>query len=107
MNHDTEEKLRNELIKRKRTAVYFYSPFCGTCKLAGRMLDIVEEMLEQLPLIRCNLNELPGLARKWEIESIPCLVFCEDGEPVGKQYRMGSVDELYSLLLPYHREYSQ
>lgn len=32
--------------------LYLYTPFCGTCQLASKMLTVVEEMLPALPSIK-------------------------------------------------------
>jgi thiol-disulfide isomerase/thioredoxin len=75
-------------------AVYFFTPWCGTCKWGERMLDIVLTIETQVPLFKCNLNYAPDLAQEWKIQSVPCLTFIREGKVTEKLYRMGSVDIL-------------
>ncbi|TVX94643.1 thioredoxin family protein [Paenibacillus agilis] len=54
--------------------LYLYSPLCGTCNVASRMLDVVEHLLPELRFERLNVNEVPDLAQAYQVESVPCLL---------------------------------
>ncbi|MCR8842812.1 thioredoxin family protein [Paenibacillus sp. SC116] len=54
--------------------LYMYSPLCGTCHVASRMLDVVEHLLPELRFERLNVNEAPDLAQEYQVESVPCLI---------------------------------
>ena len=71
--------------------VFLYTPLCGTCMAARKMLDVLYAMDNQLPLYTCNMNLAPELAKAWMIESIPCIVVLKQGRIVEKIYAMGSV----------------
>lgn len=80
-------------------ALFIYTPMCGTCKLAERMLFVAREALSgQLPLYRLNINTAPALAERLQITSVPALfLFC--GEQVtGRHYALHSVGFLYDVL---------
>lgn len=81
-------------------AVFFYAPFCGTCKWAERMLMIVLEMRPALNLFKANLYYMPDLIREWKIESAPCLILVARNAVVKKEYAMRSVGHLYEWLKP-------
>lgn len=81
-----------------KIAVLFYTPLCGTCKLAERMLDIAMAAGISTPLYKANINFTPRLREKWQIESIPCLLVLKNGSPILKEYAMKSVDHLHSIL---------
>ncbi|UKS29031.1 thioredoxin family protein [Paenibacillus sp. HWE-109] len=81
-------------------AVFLYTPFCGTCKITERMLDIIMTMQPALPLVKSNINFLPQISREWQITSVPCIVILEAGKEKEMMYRMQSVDELYRRLMP-------
>jgi len=66
-----------ELLARegKPLAVFFYTPLCGTCKAARRMLEIAAHMLPaDLDVVTCNVNFMPGIVRKFHISSVPALL---------------------------------
>lgn len=82
-------------IKEERTGcVYLYTPFCGTCQVAAKMLSVVEEMLPHIKFSKINLNYEQGLAQDWQIESVPCLVFINNGHVESKMYTFHSVPYL-------------
>ncbi|MHA6482930.1 thioredoxin family protein [Paenibacillus sp. strain BS8-2] len=81
-----------------RTAVLFTTPLCGTCKVAERMLEVVEAAGANYPLYKTNINFTPRLRDQWQIASVPCLLLVRNGKLVSKEYAMRSVDYLYGLL---------
>jgi hypothetical protein len=81
-------------------AVFLYTPFCGTCKLTERMLNIILVIEPEIPMYKSNINFLPQLVRDWQIRSVPCIVIIEADGQQQFIYRMGSVDELYNNLKP-------
>ncbi|WP_246946120.1 thioredoxin family protein [Bacillus pinisoli] len=81
-----------------RVALFLYTPLCGTCKVAERMLHVVENLVTEYPIRKINLNYFPDLAAKWEIQSVPCLLLFEKGEMTKRIYAFQSVDYLYREL---------
>ena len=83
-------------------AIYTYTPLCGTCQLAGKMLDIAKEVLPDIPLEKVNLNYAKELAEEYQIESVPCLILIKDNKVIEKIYAFHSVpylvDRLKSIL---------
>ncbi|MCQ6563170.1 thioredoxin family protein [Paenibacillus mendelii] len=79
-------------------AVLFYTPLCGTCKIAERMLGIVEATSASIPMYKVNINYTPEVRDAWKIASVPCLVVLKDGQPLRKEYAMQSVDYLYEIM---------
>jgi thioredoxin-like negative regulator of GroEL len=75
-------------------AIFIFTPFCGTCRLAERMLQIIAAMRPSTRLWKLDANFAPHWLKSWEIESVPCLVVIEDGKPIAKRYRMESVVSL-------------
>lgn len=73
--------------------VYFYTPMCGTCQVAGKMLGVVEEIVD-IEIGKMNLNFYPGLAVEYAVESVPCLLFIREGEVVETLYAFRSVMNL-------------
>ncbi|QAY67258.1 thioredoxin family protein [Paenibacillus protaetiae] len=81
-----------------KEAILFSTPFCGTCKVAERMLEIADTAGVPVTLYQMNMNFSPSLRDAWKISSVPCLVLLRGGEPVRFEYTMRSVDHIYKLL---------
>ncbi len=62
--------------------VDFWADWCAPCRLVAPVLDrIVEERAGELRLVKVNIDEEPGLAQRYGIQSIPTLILFENGEP--------------------------
>ena len=97
------KKELDEFMKQKRTGfVYLYTPFCGTCQVSGKMLLVVEELLPEITIGKINLNYMSELAEKWVVESVPCLVFIEEGTVVNKIYAFQSVPYLVDKMVRFY-----
>ena len=81
-----------------KAAVLFHTPFCGTCKLAERMLEIAKAASVSADLYKLNVNFAPNVTAEWKISSVPSLALLKDGKLLRLEYTMQSVDYLYGLL---------
>lgn len=80
--------------------IYFYTPLCGTCQVASRMLQVIEELVD-IKMGKMNLNFYPDLAGKFAIESVPCLLFVQDGMVKETLYAFHSVPFLLEKIKYY------
>lgn len=78
--------------------LYLYTPLCGTCQLAGKILHVVEELLPNENWGKINLNFIPDYARDWSVESVPCLLILFDEKIYERIYAFHSVPYLYEKI---------
>jgi len=93
-----EKEWKNELTTGDTQYLYLYTPLCGTCQVAGKMLTIVEQLLPDKKWLKADLNYVSSIAKQYEVESVPCLLVLENTEVVKKIYAFQSVTYLYDLL---------
>ncbi|WP_175640555.1 thioredoxin family protein [Metabacillus schmidteae] len=84
--------------------MYLYTPMCGTCQVAKKMLTVVDELLPDLDIHSINLNYYPEEAKELGIESVPCLLIFKDGKIMERVYAFQSVGYLYDLIKQYNRK---
>ncbi len=85
----------DEVIENNEVVLlYIYTPMCGTCQLASKMLTIASELLSDHPLGKINLNYQPEIAEHWGIESVPCLLIIKKENLIRKIYAFHSVPHL-------------
>jgi thioredoxin-like negative regulator of GroEL len=77
--------------------IYLYTPLCGTCHTASKMMNVIEQLTE-IPIYQLNLNYAPDLAIDLSIESVPCLLAVNNGEILEKVYAFHSVPFIYEQL---------
>lgn len=92
------EWLQLNRIGEGNDAILFSTPFCGTCKVAEKMLEVVEAAQVPTTIYKMNMNFSPKLREAWKITSVPCLVLLKDGKPIRFEYAMRSVDYLYHIM---------
>lgn len=56
--------------------VDFYADWCGPCKMLGQVL----ETLENINIIKVDVDKEEELAKKYKIMSIPNILIIKDGE---------------------------
>ncbi|MBS4190656.1 thioredoxin family protein [Bacillus sp. FJAT-49705] len=84
-----------EFINDKKTGLlYLYTPLCGTCQVAGKMLMIIKELISDLSIGKSDLNYISDIADQWEVESVPCLIIFKEGRLYEKLYAFHSVPNL-------------
>ncbi|WP_285398923.1 thioredoxin family protein [Lysinibacillus sp. fls2-241-R2A-57] len=82
----------------EKAAFYLYTPMCGTCAVASKMMTIVEQLLPHLQVGKANINFIEHIAFDNKIESVPCLLVCDGKKVIEKVYAFQSVPFLYELL---------
>lgn len=97
MNDWNLDEVSSFLKNHSSGLIYFYTPLCGTCQVASRMLHVIENIVD-VKIGKMNLNFYPELAGKFEIESVPCLLLIKDGEMVEMIYAFHSVPFLYEKI---------
>lgn len=63
--------------------VDFWSPRCGPCHSMAPALDaFASAHAETLNVYTLDVDENPKISEKYEIRSVPTIIFFKDGEPV-------------------------
>ncbi|MBD3360608.1 thioredoxin [Candidatus Peregrinibacteria bacterium] len=96
----TEENFENEVLKSDLPVlVDFSADWCGPCKMMEPVLeDLAKEYEGKWKIGKCNVDENPDLAGKYEVQSIPTLFFFKDGQVEDKVIGFQSKEALKSKL---------
>ncbi len=98
MQEWTEAEMKLAVDQGKTFCLYVYTPMCGTCQVASKILTVSLDLLPQLEVGKMNINFFPEVARQYEIESVPCLLIFNKGSLRNKIYAFQSVPYIYGLL---------
>jgi thioredoxin len=77
----------------------FWADWCGPCKMLAPTFDrLAEKYGEQVTFAKINVDELPDVANKFGVRSIPTLVLLQGGNVVEKVVGLRSEQELAQVL---------
>jgi thioredoxin-like negative regulator of GroEL len=84
--------------------LYLETPLCGTCKMGKKMFEVAVETIrvqrgEYIQAGVCNINEMPELASKYGITSVPCLLILSRGIAINRIYALQSAGNIYQSML--------
>ena len=94
----TDQNFEPEVIKSTQPVlVDLWAPWCGPCRKVGPVIDSLAEKYEgRFKFCRLNVDDNPKTAAKYNVMSIPTLIFFKDGKAIDTV--IGAVPE--SVLKP-------
>ncbi len=95
----SEENFEEEVLKSELPVlVDFWAPWCGPCRMMGPIVDEISEEILELKVCKVNVDDASELARKFDIESIPTLIYFKNGEVratmIGLRTKQDIMDEI-------------
>lgn len=98
MTNLKEESKFDELISKPLVLVDFYATWCGPCQLLTPVLESVEKEMNNLEILKVNVDEFPNLARKYNIMSIPTIIVFKNGKIAKTSLGYIDKDEIKKLI---------
>ena len=84
----------NEEINKEKVLVDFYADWCGPCRAMGEVLENIND----LDILKVNVDEHSDLAQKYGVMSIPTVILFSKGEEIKKQVGYLSKEDLLGWL---------
>jgi putative thioredoxin len=82
----TDEDFQTAVIDRSSqipVVVDLWAPWCGPCRTLGPIIEkVIDATGGQVELVKVNIDENPGIAQAFGVQSIPLVVALKDGQPI-------------------------
>lgn len=78
------EKEFNEFIKKPAVIIDFWATWCMPCQMMGQILEKIAPEFKNVEIAKVNVDENQELAEKFDIMSIPTLLFYKKGKLVDR-----------------------
>ncbi|WP_347861519.1 thioredoxin [Salimicrobium sp. PL1-032A] len=74
------------------------APWCGPCKMIAPVLEeIAEEEDDRMNIVKVDIDENKEIAQKYEVMSVPTLLFFKDGELVDQAVGFKPKEEIVGI----------
>lgn len=94
MIYPTKDNIE-DLIKEGLHLVDFYAEWCGPCKM---LEPILEEIKDEINLIKVDTDKMPKTTLKYRIMSIPTLIIFKDGKQIKEIIGFHTKDEILETI---------
>ena len=85
VGHVNDSNFQNEVLNSSEPVlVDFWATWCGPCRMMAPAVEEVSNNMDELKVVKMDVDQNPVTANMYGIQSIPTLILFKDGEPLGK-----------------------
>jgi thioredoxin 1 len=79
-------------------AIKFWATWCMPCKTYAPTIDKLDKEFEDISFISIDVDQVPTLAQKFKVQSLPALILIKDGEEFDRIRGMSAITPLRTKL---------
>jgi thioredoxin 1 len=81
----TDNNFQAEVLESETPVlVDFWAPWCGPCRIIAPSLEELNDEMDNLRVVKLNVDENQQTAAQYEVMSIPTLIIFKNGQPAKK-----------------------
>ncbi|UIO99091.1 thioredoxin [Halobaculum sp. CBA1158] len=96
--HIESEDQFAEMTGRGLVLVDYHADWCGPCKMLEPTIEEVAEEVEDLTVLKVDVDEFQGLASQAGVRGIPALQFFADGESAERLVGVQEKDDILRVV---------
>lgn len=87
-------------IQNGKVLIDFYATWCGPCRMLTPVIEELEEegKLNNINVIKVDVDQLPELASRYNVFSIPNLFLLDNGQIINNQLGYQNKNQLLAFL---------
>ena len=100
---DANESTFEVEVKAQPTVVLdLWAPWCGPCRFVSPILDgLAHQYAGRLKVVKVNVDENQGLARRFDAMSIPTIIVMRDGQVVNRIVGAAPKEQMEAQIVPH------
>ena len=100
IHHIENERILSEVLNNdKLVIVDFFATWCEPCKMYTPILRTTSEKYsDRLDIFKVDVDESQNIAMRYNITSMPTLIFFRDGEEVERQVGLLNEEKLEKII---------
>ena len=80
-NQEFQDIINNS---REIVVVNFFAEWCINCLMMHPIVEYLAEQMNEIKFVKINIEDNQGLAKKYNITKIPCLIIFKEGTEVNR-----------------------
>ncbi|QOV19638.1 thioredoxin [Blautia liquoris] len=84
--------------KGKLVVIDFFATWCGPCKVLSPVVDQASEEFTDVAFYKVDIDEEMELAQRYQVMSVPTVLFIKEGEVVNKSVGSIPIERLRDLI---------
>ena len=92
-----DENLEEIIQNNTKVMLDCYAPWCGPCKMLSPVFEELSTEENQVQFCKINIDENPYVSERFDVMSIPTVLFFENGKLKNRQSGMKTKEELKQL----------
>ncbi|MBR4110698.1 MAG: thioredoxin [Clostridia bacterium] len=99
IHHIENNQINSEVLKSdKLVIVDFYATWCMPCQMLTPILVEIDKENEDVEIFKVNVDENQETAIRYDIVSVPTLIFFKDGKEVERQVGLVEKEKLEKII---------
>ncbi len=94
----TKENFDVEVLQAdKPVLVDFWAAWCGPCQMLMPIVEEFAQTYDNIKVCKVNIDDVPDLAMRFKVMTIPTLIAFKNGEVIGKSVGVQPMEKILAL----------